>query len=197
MNQPAEERTLNDLIAVLEEDVDRCYDNLRDATDAHKSDPELSIGIDFESRQLIRAVFAYLEGLTFAIKIRAVQHSVQKRDLVSQAEADFALEVDHQITDKGEIVERPALINLSRNIRFAFRLYEKVFDHKPKFDANARWWDYLQRSIKVRDRLTHPRNPEDLDVVASEVIEALEVRRGFRELLDEYIADEHARPTSG
>jgi hypothetical protein len=91
-------------------------------------------------------------------------------------------------------VERPALINLSRNIRFAFRLYEKVFDHKPKFDVEARWWGCLQRSIKVRDRLTHPRDPEDLDVLAKELIEALEARQGFRELLQAYIADENARP---
>jgi len=193
MSQEPEERTLNDLIAVLDEDVERCHDNMRNAMDAHKSDPELSIGIDFESRQLIRAIFAYLEGLTFAIKIRAVQRSIEQKDLVIQVEHDFAVEVDYHLTDKGDIVQRPALINLSRNMRFAFRLYEKVFDHKAKFDVNARWWDCLQRSIKVRDRLTHPRNPEDLDVLANEVIDALEAREGYRELLHAYISEEKTR----
>lgn len=190
--EESEERTLNDLIDVLEKDVGRCHDNLRDAIDAHKADLELSIGIGFESRQLIRAIFAYLEGLTFAIKIRAVQHSIEKQDPVSQAEHDFALEIDHQITDRGEIAERPAPINFSRNIRFAFRLYERVFDHKPRFDADAHWWDCLQKSVKVRDRLTHPRNPDDLDVSPNEVMEAFEARDGFRDVIHAYIADETA-----
>jgi hypothetical protein len=193
VNQDADERTLNDLIVVLGADVDRCYDNVRDTVEAYRADPESAMGFEFEARQLIRAIFAYLEGLTFAIKVRAVEESIRKNELVSQAEHDFALEVDHLLNERGEIVERAALINLSRNIRFAFQLYEKVFDHKPRFDAHARWWDCLQRSIKVRDRLTHPRVPEDLDVTANEVIQALEPRQGFRDLLQAYIVDEKAR----
>lgn len=85
--------------------------------------------------------------------------------------------MDHQLTDKGEIVERSAPISLSRNIRFAFRLYGKVFDHKPKFDVDARWVACSDQS-KLVIALPVPEIRKDSDVLASEPIQALEARQG-------------------
>ena len=162
-----------------------------DAIEAQKDDED-GIDYEFEARQLIRAIFAFIEGLTFSIKIRAAYHGMRRGAGISDPERYFAGEISHALDEKGEIVERPAMINLSRNIRFAFALYEKAFNIPKQFDASAEWWSRLQRSIKVRDRLTHPRMPADVDVSIDEVIDALKAHEGFTNLLTTYMELEDA-----
>jgi hypothetical protein len=41
----------------------------------------------------------------------------------------------------------------------------------------------LRESVRVRDRLMHPRMPEDLDVSPKELIKALRAKNGLDELL--------------
>ncbi len=58
----------------LGEDVNRCHRELIGALDAGKVDKQGNVTADYEyhARQLIRAFFAFVEGITFSVKIRAV-----------------------------------------------------------------------------------------------------------------------------
>jgi hypothetical protein len=85
--------------------------------------------------------------------------------------------------DKGEVIERSPKLRLANNIRFAFRLLEKSSGQPSKFDPSLEWWSCLQETVRVRDRLTHPRMPEDLDVSGNDIIKALKAKAGFDEVL--------------
>ena len=105
---------------------------------------------------------------------------------ISPPERFLAAEITYELNDKGEILERSAHIKLVRNIRFAFALYEKAHNLQTTLDVSSEWWFCLRESIKVRDRLTHPRLPEDLDISPKELINAIKAKNGFEETLLEY-----------
>ena len=88
--------------------------------------------------------------------------------------------------NRGEVIERAAHIRLSDNVRFAFMLQEKALGIDEAFDASVDWWSCLQSSIKVRDRLTHPKLPGDIDITGEEVLTALQAFNGFKDQIMMY-----------
>jgi hypothetical protein len=180
-----EERTTAELIKALGDDVDRCHADLLRSIDAGQVDPDGSVTADYEyhARQLIRAILAYVEGVTFSVKVRAVAQCLESGIGVSDHERYLAAEIDADVDDKGNVVERPAKLRLASNIRFAFQLLERATQGAFKFDASSPWWAALRNTIKVRDRLTHPRLPQDIDVSGGEIVTALEARAGFESIL--------------
>jgi hypothetical protein len=106
---------------------------------------------------------------------------------ISPQERYIAAEIDYELNEKGEVVERAVHIKLPSNVRFAFMLLEKAHELPPQFDASAEWWFCLRESIKVRDRLVHPRMPGDLDVSSEERIKARKAKNGFDGVLHYYI----------
>jgi hypothetical protein len=177
-----EERSTAELILILGEDIDRCHRRLIQAIDAGTVEPNGDVSADYEfhARQLIRAIFAFIEAVTFSIKVRAAAYCLAKKRDISDGERYFSVDLEHGLTDKGQVVDRPAHIRLADNIRFAFALQEKALGCAAVFDPAAKWWSCLKSSIKVRDRLTHPKLPGDIDIDGDEIIAALEAYNGFK-----------------
>jgi hypothetical protein len=180
-----DDRTTRELIETLGEDVTRCHSEIIKAIDAGTVDENGDVTADylFHARQLVRAFFAYVEGVTFSVKVHTVDFCQRNGIDTNPQEAFFAAEVDHKIDEKGQVVEQRAQINLTLNLRFAFTLLEKAYGTPPKFDPGVEWWSCLKKSIKVRDRLMHPKFPGDLDVSGDEIIDVLKAKQGFEELL--------------
>ncbi len=183
------DRDTGELISVLFEDFQRCYGGvLEDVQNGETQEDGTTLADhEYNARQLVRSGFAYIEGVTFSIKVAAIDDAIENGITLSQAEIDFAFEVSHNLNDKGYISEGSAHIKLTRNIKFAFNLYSKAHDLNKEFDAGVKWWDELRKAIKIRDRLMHPRMPEDLDITAKEVITVIAAVRGFESLITEYL----------
>jgi hypothetical protein len=183
LDQPMDidEPTTAELIESLGNDVRRCHLELIQSIDAGcvEQNGDVRADYEFHARQLVRAIFAFIEAVTFSVKVRAVEHCLeQKRDL-SEAERFLAIDLEHELSEKGEIVERRAHIRLAANIRFSFALQEKALGTAEKFDASTAWWSCLRAATKVRDRLTHPKLPGDVDVSGDEITTALSAYEGF------------------
>ena len=183
-----EERTTEELIVTLGDDVNRCHQALIQAIDAGSVDGDGSVTADhsFFARQLVRAVFAYIEGITFSVKASAAHYCLENGIDISPQERFFAVDIDHSLDERGEVVEQRAMLRLAANMRFAFMLTEKAYGIERLFDPSLEWWSCLKKSIKVRDRLTHPKMPEDVDISGDEVVAVLKARQGFDALLMEY-----------
>lgn len=183
------DRHTGELIMTLSNDFERCLENVKqDVQEGVKQDDGSTLADhEFNARQLVRSAFAYIEGVSFAMKIAAIDDAITNEVELSQAEIDFAFEISYQLNDKGEIIKGSPHIKLTRNIRFAFNLYSKAHSLDKVFNAGEEWWSKLKESIKIRDRLMHPRSPEDLDIEPSEVITVAAAVRGFESLLVEYI----------
>ena len=186
--EAAEERTTKELILTLGDDVDRSHEALLDAIDAGSVDEDRSVSADypFFARQLVRAVFAYIEAITFSVKMTAVDHCRKAGIDIPPEEIYLAVEVDHVLSDKGEVIQQRAMLRLAPNIRFAFALAEKAFGIETRFDPSVEWWSCLKAAIKVRDRLMHPRMPEDIDISGDEIVAVLKAKSGFESLVHEY-----------
>lgn len=182
------DRTTAELIETLGADVRRCHGDLCDSIDAGQRDEDGSVTADYEyhARQLIRAILAYIEGVTFSVKVSSVNKCLDNGIEVSDLERYVAVEIDGGLNDKGEVEEYPSKLRLTSNIRFAFRLLERARCDPCRFDPSASWWADLRSTIKVRDRLTHPRMPEDLDISGDEIVAALRAMRGF----DAFLTDD-------
>jgi hypothetical protein len=185
-----EERTTQELIITLDDDYDRCYRNILQSFDDGTIDEDGNLDADYEfhARQLMRAVFAYIEGLTFSVKLTAANECIQRGIEISPAERYMAAEVEYELNEKGKVVERPARPRLAQSIRFAFALTEKAQNVTAQFDASGQWWSCLKQAIRVRDRLMHPRMPQDLDVSPDELLCAINAKQGFDEILHRYIS---------
>ena len=88
--------------------------------------------------------------------------------------------------DDGEVGQRPARIRLTENIRFAFALKVRAARLAEPFNANVEWWSCLKTAIKVRDRLMHPKWPEDIHITDEEFEATVKAYNGFKEQVLSY-----------
>jgi hypothetical protein len=172
------------MIAILGGDLTKCRSGVAKAIADRKPVEGAYEVDDFHARQFIRAIFAYLEGTSFAIKAWPVDRlSVAKK--ITLEERWVANETAFELRN-GSVAEKMAKIRLDENIAFAFALLDRLHGMGPTLDKSQKWWSSLQSSIKVRHRLTHPRRTEDLHVLPSELFEAMDAEQGFTELMLAY-----------
>jgi hypothetical protein len=176
-----DDRTTQEVIEILGEDCDRCHAQLLAAIDEGSVDNEGNVEADYEyhARQLIRCIFAYIEAVTFSMKTWSAGHCMDEGIEITPQERYFATDTEHELNDRGEVVETTAKISLAKNIRFALTISRKAHGITDSFDASVDWWNCLKKAIRVRDRLTHPKFPGDLDVSGDDIVDALKAKAGF------------------
>jgi hypothetical protein len=127
-----------------------------------------------ERRMLVRGIFATIEAVIYVTKqIALAAQSDPKCPTISEAERAFAMERDFKLTPSGDVVQRDAKIPLEANIRFAFKLLAKAGSASTLLDVSGLEWQSLQRAIKVRDRITHPKNISDLTISDAELSDVM------------------------
>jgi hypothetical protein len=125
-----------------------------------------------ERRVLVRSIFSFIEALVYGLKMLALDDA--NTDMIlSRGERMIAEEEDYQLDESGSVVTRPSRLRFLSNLRFAFRVLAKVSDAEFNLDVSGAGWQSLQRALKVRDRLMHPKRLADLEVTDAEVREAL------------------------
>ncbi len=183
-----DERSTQEVIELLGQDCDRCHAELLASIDAGVAHAEGYVDADYEfyARQLVRAIFAYIEATTFSVKATSAWRCMEESIDITPQERYFATDTEYELNDRGEIVEAIAKISLARNIRFALALNRKARKVSEPFDPSIEWWSCLKEAIRIRDRLTHPKWPGDLDVSGDEIIKVLKAKQGFEEELLRY-----------
>lgn len=178
-----DERTTRELMDQLGEDCNRCHAELVACIDAGEVDEDGSVHAEYEfhARQLIRAVFAYIGAVTFSVKAWSAAYCMDQGIEITPQERYFATDTEYEINERGDIVEAAAKISLPRNIRFALAMKRKAHRIAEPFDASVEWWSCLREAIKIRDRLTHPKMPGDLDVSGDDIVKVLKAKQGFEE----------------
>lgn len=177
-----EERTTKEVIQKLGDDYRKCCQLSLDAID---DDGKISPENEFPVRQLVRAAFAYIEAVTYSAKLTAAEKCLDDGIPISMPERYYATETKYELSEKGEVIEKSAQIRMAQNLRFTFNLLARAYN-KDLFDPSQAWWSSLKSAIKIRDRLTHPRSPEDLDISTNELATVIKATNGFEDLLMRY-----------
>ncbi len=179
------ERTTREVMHVLGEDCSLCHAQLLACIDAGEVGEDGSVDADYEfyARQLIRAVFAYIEAVTFSVKAWSAGQCMENGVEITPQERYFATDTEYDLNDKGEVVETVAKISLARNVRFAIAMNRKAHGVSQSFDPSVGWWSHFREAIRIRDRLTHPKMPGDLDVSGDDIVKVLKAKTGFEQEL--------------
>jgi hypothetical protein len=114
----------------------------------------------FGRRQYLRAVTAHAEALTSMLKFLALSG----RNSFTDAERALLTERTHFLNADGEVQESALFLSLDRNIRFAFRAYAGTGGVEFRLDVKTSGWRDFKTTLRVRNRLMHPRRLTDLAV---------------------------------
>lgn len=139
-------------------------------------------------RVLVRSVFAAMDALSRAMMFVALprivgqlatrqttwQHELGDPNCAAKEffEVCALSNLTFDVNDKGEIDLKPMKVNLARQMLFAIRMMSKVtgVSFNPK---EVEGWAEFNSSVKVRDRITHPKKPQDLVVTEEEMKSAI------------------------
>lgn len=140
--------------------------------------------ISLTRRIIVTQVFVQMEILSNLLKSVLNNYYDSKLDDPNLPVQDFycSLGEDYLIEDDGTVVTKEKKIrtiaNILYSLRFAARVLNKTID-PCKIDK----WPDVKPSIKIRDRITHPKHISDLNVTEEEMGMALNSIIWFMECL--------------
>jgi hypothetical protein len=167
--------SLLSIVQPLHEDVVRCTTMLDEEDSA------------FWRRALVRALFAELEGATHCMKQVAFISRFRSDANFSIPDKIVLLEQAYELDEKGEAKAQSVKIKLTHNIRFAFKAFARAGCASYDLKVDGVGWQSLKKGIKIRDRLTHPKKVEDLNVSDQELEIILEALSWFTKSLEEVV----------
>lgn len=68
----------------------------------------------------------------------------------------------------GIISTRTGFVAFEKTVRAVLRIYRDRLATGLELDFASHEWGIFQKAVKVRNRITHPRSPEDLDISSIE-----------------------------
>lgn len=138
----------------------------------------------FRRRSYIRAVFALVEGVTFVMKQFAL--SVHERGDITFPPAELALLREEQYDlDKGTPRTQQKFLKLADNLRFAFKTFAEAFRSTYTLNTSVPQWQLFTGAIDLRNRITHPKAPDDLIISDDEMGKIQEVAAWYRRVTDD------------
>ena len=138
-------------------------------------------------RAFVRSVFAYIEGVLHQQK----QFTYKLGDGTGKLSDEEMLRLKdsrRKTNQQGEDVLVPHFMRFKDNFKFTFSAFSKSCNSTFELDLNENSWNVLQASLKVRDRLMHPKSPEDLLITELEIQEASETFLWFSIVIYESVS---------
>jgi len=146
---------------------------------------------DSAARSFVRAVFAMIEGSIFNLKQMALNLSAHGRGSFSKAELVMLEEVSYDLDSKGGAITQTKFMKLPANIRFAFDAAARGFGVTYKLEVGSSGWANFRESIDIRNRITHPKKIDDLELSDTEVQKVVDTGTWFlecqRELFQQFV----------
>lgn len=123
----------------------------------------------FNMRSAVRAVFAYIDGSIFIIKhiVTVVADGVFP-EAISNADRALLREETYSLNSKGEAYAQRKQLRLEDNLPFALSMLMRIAKKPFTLDRADRGWEAFLASIRLRNRLTHPRQATELEVSSQE-----------------------------
>jgi hypothetical protein len=131
-----------------------------------------------KARMLIRSLFATIEGVVYCMKQIAVAANRSDGPLTLD-ELLICKEIAFGLKANGEVDGSSMRPKFEPNLKFAFAVLAKAFHQAFELDTNGVGWNRLVQSVKVRNRLAHPKRSSDLELTDDELRHAIEAYQWF------------------
>jgi hypothetical protein len=136
-----------------------------DVSKLESSAKEESVSISFVRRQYARAAAALVEGFVSMLKQDCL---LNPEDFLPE-EVLMLKEKVPILKDNGEVCLGDRFVGIEPNLRFAVSAYAKRSGVTFKLDCSQSSWQEFGRLFKIRNRISHPRNLEELSVTDNEM----------------------------
>jgi hypothetical protein len=123
----------------------------------------------FIRRMYTRSAFALIEGTLFQMKQTVLEASNLYGIDLSKQETALLSEESYDLNDKGEPITKAQYHQLPKNLKFAFKTMARVFDAKYDLKVNDNGWTTFLEAIKIRNRVTHPKQIQDIIISDKEM----------------------------
>jgi hypothetical protein len=120
-------------------------------------------------RNFVRSFGGFFEGTMFALKGTLVKSNEFFVLPLAPAEMALLAEESYSLNDDGEIITQPVFLKALRNLKFLLQIFPKAngFSFNPNYSDHK--FGSLQKSIKVRNRLMHPKSTAEFNVADEEI----------------------------
>ncbi len=122
------------------------------------------------ARAFVRSCWAYVEGVTFAIKRFTFSACVLGKQGLSVDDHEFLADMRFVVDIEGNAELQPAKTRTLGNVKRTFILSAQIFDLDWKPNFGCKGWEDLRDSLQVRHRVTHPKS------VAEFAIEPIDIK---------------------
>jgi hypothetical protein len=142
----------------------------------------------YAQRALIRGHFALMEGLSYAMR-QVTLASLQGSGVLSESEIVLLREERLTIDEQGRPRSNAQYLKFPESLLFSIGCYAK--NHGATFvpDKSGPGWQALRNTVKVRDRITHPKSAASLDVLEGELTSFVEAASWWKKtMLDMFAA---------
>ena len=146
--------------------------------DLDEATPDLTS--DRHRRAFVRAVFAYVEGTLSGLKGILVEYGDLFGSQFSVGEAALLAEEAYGLKEDGSIRVTQSFLRVAENIRFTLALAAKVSGSPTSVRYDDEGWAGFKESIRIRNRLMHPRSVADLMLSDAEMVAVHNARAWYK-----------------
>jgi hypothetical protein len=113
-------------------------------------------------RDLVRTALAGTEGLLWFFRVQLFQHRSTVAS-VTPLELDAIFERSYSVAENGAVRQVPRYLPSLSSYRLLTRVIQRDF---PSFDPDfqSEGWNRMKAAVEIRNRITHPKSIEDLNV---------------------------------
>ncbi|WPX87529.1 hypothetical protein PsasTeo6_13816 [Pseudomonas asiatica] len=123
----------------------------------------------FTRRAYIRSIFAMIEGTTWVLKQTLLKALEMKGKTFQPGEYELLSDKSYELKENGDIKEQTKFPKLPDNIRFTYKALGKYTNTEFKVGVGTIAWSNFLEALKIRNRITHPKNPSEFFVSDSEI----------------------------
>ncbi|WP_122603950.1 hypothetical protein [Pseudomonas viridiflava] len=161
--------SMTKIFEVLSDDIELVYPRtpLENGMARYPNPVILSQG---KRRALIRAIFAFVEGMSYSQRVALLhRYSYKLAPHVAMALKEKQIE----ITNGGKVRTKSIKSSLMSLVRLTIEQYVECYQGELSLSCSGSGFEGLVSSVQVRDRLMHPRSEHDLFVKDDEILRAV------------------------
>ncbi|MEY4531936.1 MAG: hypothetical protein RLZZ156_2659 [Deinococcota bacterium] len=123
----------------------------------------------FFRRIYIRSVISDIEAVVWFLKQLCIKVSHIKPQLLDPSEYGFLSDETYELKENGDIQKKSKFLRLESNIQFTIKICNRLFHTSVDLQTGTIEWQSFLKTIKVRNRITHPKNAIDLQISDDEL----------------------------
>jgi hypothetical protein len=138
-----------------------------------------------ENRTFARSLFSMIEGISYWLRQILLERNLRKEIVLLPEETIILSEVSLNIDQNGKIKKNEIFFYFESLFKFTFKTYCKYYEKTEIYDKylSDNRFSHFKESIKIRNRISHPKSGKDVFVNGEDVIKIDSAHEWFHEFV--------------